>query len=200
MKKVLGRWPNAPLSENALVAALLDEQKFHILVEKRPSIEISTEVIENVYSQNGGSESTPRIIMKVLELQPNSIITENLLEAVALNDYSFEGVHRQLFNILLRRIPHANSTDLAIRRSMAYGLPLAQLTLEARPDLKLSPSCFGSICSQLSNDDPEDQIILDQLLKRLSGPGLDENGMLEFVPECTPNALTKFCQKYLMRQ
>ncbi|TGO41864.1 hypothetical protein BHYA_0015g00270 [Botrytis hyacinthi] len=82
---------------------------------------------------------------------------------------------------------------------MVCGFPLAQLTLEARPDLKLSASYFGSICSRLSDDDPEDQIILHQLLKRLSSPGLDENGMLEVIPECTPTALIAEKNKLWLR-
>ncbi|TGO07331.1 hypothetical protein BTUL_0291g00050 [Botrytis tulipae] len=131
-EKVLGRWPNAPLSEKALVAALSDKQKFHILMEKRPSIAISAEVIETAYKQDSGSG-----------------------------------------NIC----------------SMVHGFPLAQLALESRPDLKLSASCFGSICSQLSGDIPEDQIISHQLSKRLSSSGLDENGMLEFMKTGTPNAV-----------
>ncbi|TGO78695.1 hypothetical protein BELL_0057g00090 [Botrytis elliptica] len=191
MEKVLGHWPNAPLSEKALVAALCDEQKLNILMEKNPSIEISAEVIETVYKQNHGSRNTIRTIMKALELQPNTIITENLLEAVSNNYPSTDtGGHRQLFDILLRRIPHAKLTDRAIRNCMTESFPLAQITFEARPDLELSASCFGRICSQIFDDDQEDLIILHQLLKRLSSPGLDEKGMLEFIPECTPTALT----------
>ncbi|KAF7917281.1 hypothetical protein EAE99_009292 [Botrytis elliptica] len=190
MEKVLGRWPNAPLSKKALVAALSDKQKFDILMEKRPSITISAEVIETLYEQNCDFDTTSTI-MKVLELQPNTIITESLLETVSsrLRHYIDKGVHRPLFEFLLRRIPHVNLTDYAILCSMVGGFSLAQLTLEARPDLKLSAFCFGSICSRLSDDNPEDQIILHQLLKRLSRPGLDEKEMLEIIPKCTPTAL-----------
>ncbi|THV48288.1 hypothetical protein BGAL_0257g00050 [Botrytis galanthina] len=187
---VLGRWPNAPLSNEALVAALEEKQKLDILMEQRPSIEISAEVIEDFYRHDFGSDSTIRTIMKVLELQPNTIITGELLSIVSVTYPSTdEGVHRQLFDILLRRIPHAKLTDQAIHNCMTQSFPLAQLTLEARPDLKLSAYCFGRICYKLSDDDPEDQIILHQLLKRLSSPGLDEKGMLEFISGYTPTAL-----------
>ncbi|KAF7932050.1 uncharacterized protein EAE97_009071 [Botrytis byssoidea] len=189
MEKVLGRWPNAPLSENALVVALSDEQKFHILIEKSPSIAISAEVIETAYKQHSGSVNMISTILKVLELQPNIIITETLLETVSSEDYPIhERVHHQLIDILLRCIPHAKLTDQAIHNCMTQSFPLAQLTFEARPDLKLSAFCFGSICSRLSDDNPENQIILHQLSKRLSF-GLDENGMLEFMETCTPNAV-----------
>ncbi|KAF7923808.1 uncharacterized protein EAE98_007626 [Botrytis deweyae] len=190
MEQVLDRWPNAPLSEKALVAALSDKQKFDILMEKRPSITISAEVIETLYKENRGSDNTISTILKVLELQPKTTITEKLLETVSFKYFAAdEGLHCQLFDILLRRIFHASLTDRAVRRSMVHGSSLAQLTLEARPDLILSASCFGSICSQLSDENTEYQIILHQLLKRLSSPGLDEKGMLEFIPECTPTAL-----------
>ncbi|TEY63686.1 hypothetical protein BOTCAL_0152g00030 [Botryotinia calthae] len=196
MEQVLGRWPNAPLSKNALVTALRDKQKFHILMEKRPSIEISAEVIKTFFEQNINSTSvitnsdTVITIMKVLELQPNTIITEELLETFSFS-YSVinEGVRRQLFDILLRRIPHANLTHDAIWRSMVSGSSLAQLMFEARPDLELSTHCFGRICLSLNDDNLGDQMIALQLSKRLSSSGLDENGMLEFVTACTPKAV-----------
>ncbi|TGO48887.1 hypothetical protein BOTNAR_0454g00060 [Botryotinia narcissicola] len=173
IEKVLARWPNAPLSEEALVAALSDKQKFHILMEKRPSIEISAGVIETVYQLNDGSENTLRTIIKVLELQPNTTITENLLETVSLRHYYVDdGVHGQLFNILLRRVPHAKLTNRAFHNCMTQSFSLAQLTLEARPGLELKV-----------------QIILHHLLLLLSSPGLDEKGMLEFIPGCTPTVL-----------
>ncbi|KAF5875452.1 putative ankyrin repeat protein [Botrytis fragariae] len=190
MEKVLGRWPNAPLSEKALVAALSDKQKFDILMEKRPSIAISAEVIETLYEGNRGSDNMISTILKVLELQPKTTITEKLLETVSYKYPETDvGVHCQLFDILLRRIPHAKLTSKAFHNCMKNSFPLARLAFEARPDLKLSVSCFGSICSQFSDENTEYQIILHQLLKRLSSPGLDEKGMLEFIPGCTPTAL-----------
>ncbi|KAF7881420.1 hypothetical protein EAF00_011789 [Botryotinia globosa] len=189
MEQVLDRWPNAPLSEEVLVAVLSDKQKFDILLGKKPSIEISAGIIETVYEQNFGSDNTSSTILKILELQPNTIITDRLLELGSLQ-YLFSGeeVRRQLFDILLRRISHESLTDQAIWRSMANESSLARLTLEARPNLKISACCFGSVCLRLSDDNPGDRMIAHQLLKRLSS-GMDENGMLEFMTKCAPNAV-----------
>ncbi|TGO49212.1 hypothetical protein BCON_0217g00130 [Botryotinia convoluta] len=93
-----------------------------------------------------------RTIMKILELQPNTIITEKLLETVSSKHSSIdEGVHL-----------HA---------------------------------VLASVCLELSDDDPGNQKIAHQLSKRLSCLGLDENGMLEFIPRCTPTALVTVLSK-----
>lgn len=82
MEQVLGRWPNVPLSERAVVAALRDLRKFHILVNERPLVEVSSQAITSVCEQHG-TRNPVDTLKEILIFQPNTMVTAEMFLAMA---------------------------------------------------------------------------------------------------------------------
>ncbi|KAI9644371.1 hypothetical protein NHQ30_007728 [Ciborinia camelliae] len=187
MEKVLERWPNAPLTENAIEAALKDVQLFHILMEKRPSIEIPPGVITSLCRWHNSDISSN--LLKVLELQPNTIVTEGMLLAITkfrTLDKSEEGL--QLFDTLLRRMPHEYLPDELIFQVIKNGHRATQIMFEARPNLEVSTMILLRVCDKILDREVSQKAWVE-VVRRSHNIVLDEDIMMLIITRSSPASL-----------
>ncbi|PYH88766.1 hypothetical protein BO71DRAFT_435422 [Aspergillus ellipticus CBS 707.79] len=185
-QQVLQRWP----SEYAITAGLQGEKQFEILMQLMPSIKISSAAIVSI-RKDSNRRSRVHMVKAILDFQPETVVTEDMLLAVADSDSHYY-CETELLHTLVQHEPHVHLTEEVLERvissSRKDAIELLKV-LSTRPRLEFNPVTL-SLCiyDRLENFE-EFKEKLSEALKRSKSFGLDEREMLDIMAECTPDSL-----------
>ncbi|CAG8378920.1 unnamed protein product [Penicillium salamii] len=185
-RQVLQRWP----SERAITPGIQSASGFQLLIEAMPSIEISPASILS-FCQEKSYGSPAETFKSILAFQPHTVITEDMLFAVAESS-DYDDMKIELLQALLEHDPHVDRTKRVIERairSKRNSTGMLEVILNDQPQLELSPLSLSMCEFYWRNDFNEYEKTLNRALERSRGCRLDEKEMLGMMAICTLNAL-----------
>ncbi|KAE8142904.1 hypothetical protein BDV38DRAFT_277717 [Aspergillus pseudotamarii] len=187
------RWPEVPLSETCLKNAIGNEERLRVIFNARPSLKLEDHIILSVCRR--GNSRSPAVMQMILARQPNTAITEEMIDAV-VNSRGY--CEPELLEILLSHNPRfeiSESQLLSASRRDCYPMSntgMVRAILTTRPHIRLTPDSFVECCAK-ANRSPE---FLDMIIPRLQGNILGEELILSVTSKCVPRVLKELlCQR-----
>ncbi|CAG8107710.1 unnamed protein product [Penicillium salamii] len=185
-QQVLQRWP----SERAITPGLQSTSGFQLLKEAMPSIEISSASMLS-FCQEINHESAVETLEDILAFQPHTVITEDMLLAVAERS-DYDGTQIELLQALLEHDPHVDLTKRVIDRavmSKMNAIGMLEVILDEKPHLEFSPLSLSMCKHRIYGNFNKYEETLNRALERSRGYRLDEKEMLDMMAICTSDAL-----------